>query len=87
MSPAISGKVCKAGICGFGNLRIGGLKVKLLEATELICVLRGFFSKSKILPSWDVANYLYVISGVQGGGVGHTCDNNHLRNKAKNHDL
>lgn len=80
VSPAMSGKVCKEGIRGLGNLGIGVLKVKLLGPTTRI--LRVFFNfKSKRLPSWDVANYLNVVSRVQRGGIGHTCSNNHLKKK------
>lgn len=40
-----------------------------------------FLSKSRRLPSWDVTNYLNVVSRVQWGCIGHTCSNNHLKNK------
>lgn len=50
-----------------------------------ISVLR-LFSRSRRLPSWDVANYLYVVSRVQWGCVGHTCSNNHLRYEEQSHN-
>lgn len=61
--------------------RIKELKVKLLEATVHLCFEVFVFFKSKRLPSWDVANYLNIVSRVQRGGIGHTCSNNHLKNE------
>lgn len=46
-----------------------------------------FISYLKQLPSWDVANYLNVVSGIQRGGVCHPCSNDHLKNKLQGHQL
>lgn len=42
--------------------------------------------QSMCLPCWNVSNYLNVIQGVQGGGVGHAGGNNHLKSGPQNHE-
>lgn len=81
VSPAMSGKVLKAGSRGLGNLEM--LEVKVKSNTNAFGQVFILFTliKSEKLPSWDVANYLNVVNSVQRESKGHTCRDDHLQIK------
>lgn len=74
VSPAMSGKVLRAGSRGLGNL-VGGLKVNLGRGE--VCCSKTLPLAVK-LPGWDVADDFDVVNGVEREGKGHARCNDHL---------